>query len=276
MAARNEAALNPGGLVRLMSVITRFAPSPTGMLHIGGARTALFNYLFARRNHGRFLLRIEDTDKARSTQDAVDAILEGMSWLNLEADGEIYYQSQGAGRHAEIAQALVERGAAFRCYVTPEELQAKREEGEQARAAAKADTLDDAERAALKRKAEMLLAPFRSPYRDGASPPSADAPYTIRLRAPDEGAIVLNDKVQGEVRVKAGEIDDLILLILHQHVTKLLRKRPIASIINHTVESGDMLGDPDSDEEVGTGNRQVNQHVNHTLEEHGRHLELNQ
>ena len=212
MAARNEAALNPGGLVRLMSVITRFAPSPTGMLHIGGARTALFNYLFARRNHGRFLLRIEDTDKARSTQDAVDAILEGMSWLNLEADGEIYYQSQGAGRHAEIAQALVERGAAFRCYVTPEELQAKREEGEQARAAAKADTLDDAERAALKRKAEMLLAPFRSPYRDGASPPSADAPYTIRLRAPDEGDIVLNDKVQGEVRVKAGEIDDLILL----------------------------------------------------------------
>lgn len=195
-----------------MSVITRFAPSPTGMLHIGGARTALFNYLFARRNQGQFLLRIEDTDKARSTQEAVDAILEGMSWLGLEADGDPFYQSQRSNRHSEAAEALVQSGAAFRCYVTPEELHAKREQGEQARADAKADSLSDTERAALKHKAETLLAPFRSPYRDGATPPSSDAPYTIRLRAPDEGEIILQDKVQGEVRVRASEIDDLILL----------------------------------------------------------------
>ena len=195
-----------------MTVITRFAPSPTGMLHIGGARTALFNYLFARHNQGKFLLRIEDTDKARSTQEAVDAILDGMAWLDLVHDGEIYYQSERAPRHAEIAEALVEKGAAFRCYVTPEDLQARRDEGEQVRAAAKAEDLSEEERTALKRKAEALLAPFRSPYRDGGDPPSPDAPYTIRLRAPDEGDIVVSDKVQGDVRVRASEIDDLILL----------------------------------------------------------------
>lgn len=195
-----------------MTVITRFAPSPTGMLHIGGARTALFNYLFARHNQGKFLLRIEDTDKARSTQAAVDAILDGMAWLGLEHDGEIYFQSERAPRHAEVAEALVEKGAAFRCYVTPEDLQARRDEGEQVRAAAKAEDLSDEERTALKRKAEALLAPFRSPYRDGGDPPAADAPYTIRLRAPDTGDIAVSDKVQGDVRVRASEIDDLILL----------------------------------------------------------------
>ncbi|WP_300392016.1 glutamate--tRNA ligase [Henriciella sp.] len=195
-----------------MSVVTRFAPSPTGMLHIGGARTALFNYLYAHRNQGKFLLRIEDTDKARSTQEAVDAILDGMAWLDLEADGEIYYQSQRADRHAEVAEALVEHGAAFRCYITPEELQARREEGEQARAESKSDDLTEEARTALKQKAERLLAPFRSPYRDGSTPPAPDASYTIRLRAPDEGDIVVQDKVQGDVRVRASEIDDLILL----------------------------------------------------------------
>lgn len=195
-----------------MTVITRFAPSPTGMLHIGGARTALFNYLFARHNQGKFLLRIEDTDKARSTQEAVDAILDGMSWLDLEADAEIFYQSQRADRHTETAETLIRNGAAFRCYVTTEELQRRREEGEQARAEAKNESLSDRHRAELRQKAETLLAPFRSPFRDGGAPPSPDAPYTIRLRAPEQGDIVVHDKVQGEVRIKADEIDDLILL----------------------------------------------------------------
>lgn len=195
-----------------MTVITRFAPSPTGMLHIGGARTALFNYLFARHNQGKFLLRIEDTDKARSSQEAVDAILDGMAWLGLEADDEIYYQSQRADRHTETAEALVQSGTAFRCYVTTEELQSRREEGERARAEARNAELSDEQRAELRQKADALLAPFRSPYRDGAPPPAPDAPYAIRLRAPDEGDIVVHDKVQGEVRIKSNEIDDLILL----------------------------------------------------------------
>lgn len=195
-----------------MTTITRFAPSPTGMLHIGGARTALFNYLFARRNNGKFLLRIEDTDKARSTQEAVDAILDGMAWLGLDPDEAPVFQSRQAERHVECAEAMVEKGQAFRCYVTPEELQARREEGEQTRAAAKAEDLSNEEKQALQRKANELLAPFRSPYRDGGTPPSPDAPYTIRLRAPDEGRIKVQDKVQGEVSVAAHEIDDLILL----------------------------------------------------------------
>ncbi|MGB3624553.1 MAG: glutamate--tRNA ligase [Henriciella sp.] len=195
-----------------MTTITRFAPSPTGMLHIGGARTALFNYLYARRNQGKFLLRIEDTDKARSTQDAVDAILDGMSWLGLEADEAVTYQGARAERHAECAHAMVEAGKAFRCYVTPEELQERREKGEAARAAAKEDGLSEADKAERLADAEALLAPFRSPYRDGAPAPDGDAPYTVRLKAPDDGEIRVHDKVQGDVRVKAREIDDLILL----------------------------------------------------------------
>ena len=195
-----------------MTTITRFAPSPTGMLHIGGARTALFNYLFARRNGGKFLLRIEDTDRARSTQEAVDAILDGLAWLGLDADEPPLFQSEQSGRHAECADAMIAAGTAFRCYVTPEELQARRDEGEAARAGAKAEGLGDEERQALRQKAEALLAPFRSPYRDGAPPPAPDAPFTVRLKAPEGGHVVLADKVQGEVKVHASEIDDLILL----------------------------------------------------------------
>lgn len=195
-----------------MTTITRFAPSPTGMLHIGGARTALFNYLFARRNQGRFLLRIEDTDKARSTREAVDAILEGMAWLGLDPDEPPVFQSQQAARHVECAEQMVAAGKAFRCYTTPEELQARREEGEVARAAAKREGITEDEKQALLRKAETLLAPFRSPFREGKAPPWQDAPYTIRLRAPDEGRIAVRDRVQGEISIAAQEVDDLILL----------------------------------------------------------------
>lgn len=195
-----------------MTVVTRFAPSPTGMLHIGGARTALFNYLFARHHGGRFLLRIEDTDRARSTDEATAAILEGMAWLGLDADEPPLMQSSREARHAEVAAEMLSRGTAFKCYATPEELQARRDLGEEKRQAAKADGLSDQARDALLVEANALLAPYRSPWRDGAAAPAPDAPYTIRLRAPDEGDRVVEDGVQGTVRIQASEIDDLIML----------------------------------------------------------------
>jgi glutamyl-tRNA synthetase len=173
------------------SVVTRFAPSPTGYLHIGGARTALFNWLFARHHGGKFLLRIEDTDKVRSTKGAIDAILDGMNWLGLDWDGHEYYQSQFWARHADIARRLVERGAAYRCYMTQEELAAQRE------------------KAAAERR------PFRitSPWRDCApDAPTPDGPFVIRLKAPREGETVIEDQVQGRVTVQNAEIDDFILL----------------------------------------------------------------
>jgi len=172
-------------------VVTRFAPSPTGYLHIGGARTALFNWLFARHHGGKFLLRIEDTDKARSTKDAIDAILDGMNWLGLDWDGHEYYQSQFWARHADIARRLVDKGAAYRCWMTQEELATQRE------------------KAAAERR------PFRitSPWRDCApDTPTPDGPFVIRLKAPRDGETVIDDQVQGRVTVQNAEIDDFVLL----------------------------------------------------------------
>jgi glutamyl-tRNA synthetase len=171
------------------SVVTRFAPSPTGFLHIGGARTALFNWLFARHHGGKFLLRIEDTDKARSTTQAIDAILDGMRWLGLDWDGHEYYQSQFWARHAEVAHKLLDRGHAYRCYMTQEELAAQRE------------------------KAQAERRPFRieSPWRD-ANDEQGDKPFVIRLKSPREGETVIEDKVQGRVAVQNSELDDFILL----------------------------------------------------------------
>src|SRR5690349_20877899 len=170
------------------SVVTRFAPSPTGFLHIGGARTALFNWLFARHHGGKFLLRIEDTDKARSTKEAIDAILDGMRWLGLDWDGHEYYQSQFWARHAEVANRMLERGSAYRCWMTQEELAAQRE------------------LAAKERR------PFRinSPWRDRNG--QGEGPFVIRLKAPTEGETVIEDRVQGRVTVQNSEIDDFILL----------------------------------------------------------------
>jgi len=170
-------------------IVTRFAPSPTGFLHIGGARTALFNWLFARHHGGKFLLRIEDTDRARSTAAAIDAILDGMRWLGLDWDGHEYYQSQFWARHAEIAHKMLDRGHAYRCYMTPEELAAERE------------------------KAQAERRPFRirSPWRDRDDGP-ADKPFVIRLKAPQEGETIIDDKVQGRVEVQNAEIDDFVLL----------------------------------------------------------------
>jgi glutamyl-tRNA synthetase len=169
-------------------VVTRFAPSPTGYLHIGGARTALFNWLYARHTGGKFLLRIEDTDRVRSTKEAIDAILDGMRWLGLDWDGHEYYQSQFWSRHAEIAHRLLERGAAYRCYMTQDELAEQRE------------------------KAKAERKPFRinSPWRDVSD--EQDKPYVIRLKAPREGETVIDDQVQGRVTVQNAELDDFILL----------------------------------------------------------------
>ena len=170
-------------------VVTRFAPSPTGFLHIGGARTALFNWLFARHHGGKFLLRIEDTDKARSTTEAIDAILDGMRWLGLDWDGHEYYQSQFWSRHAEIAHKMLDRGHAYRCYMTQEELAAQRE------------------------KAQAERRPFRieSPWRDVAEA-RGDTPFVIRLKAPRDGETAIDDQVQGRVTVHNAEIDDFVLL----------------------------------------------------------------
>jgi len=170
------------------AVVTRFAPSPTGFLHIGGARTALFNWLYARRMGGRFLLRIEDTDKARSTQAAIDAILDGMRWLGLDWDGHEYYQSQFWARHAEVAHELLDRGHAYKCWMSQSELTAQRE------------------------RAQAERRPFRidSPWRDSGS--EGDGPFVVRLKAPREGETVIDDRVQGRVAVQNAELDDFILL----------------------------------------------------------------
>ena len=170
-------------------VVTRFAPSPTGYLHIGGARTALFNYLFARHHGGQFRLRIEDTDRARSTDDAITAILDGMTWLGFDWDGDVVYQFARAARHAEVAHELLANGHAYRCYATPEELTALRE----------------AQRAA---KQPMR---YDGRWRDRTDWPN-DAPYVVRLKAPREGSVTIDDLVQGPVTVANAELDDMVLL----------------------------------------------------------------
>ena len=170
-------------------VVTRFAPSPTGFLHLGGARTALFNLLFARHHGGTFRLRIEDTDRARSTQPAIDAIIDGMRWLGLDWDGEEVYQFARAERHAEVARQMVEAGHAYRCYLTQEQLDAMRAEAQAAKKPLR----------------------IRSPWRDRNDGP-ADASHVIRLRAPTEGATTIHDRVQGDVTVQNAELDDLVLL----------------------------------------------------------------
>jgi len=171
------------------TVVTRFAPSPTGFLHIGGARTALFNWLYARHHGGQFLLRIEDTDRARSTEPAIAAILEGMRWLGLNWDGPEVYQFSRAPRHAEVANALLAAGHAYRCYATSEELEAMRE----------------AQRAA------KLPMRYDGRWRDRTDWPN-DAPYVIRLKAPQTGEVTIVDRVQGPVTVQNAELDDFVLL----------------------------------------------------------------
>ena len=171
-------------------VITRFAPSPTGFLHIGGARTALFNWLFAKHHGGRFLLRIEDTDRARSTNEAVDAILDGMRWLGLDWDGAPVMQFARAARHAEVAHQLLAGGHAYKCFATADELEAMR---------------------AAQRAAKQPLR-YDGRWRDRDSAEGGDAPFVIRLRAPQSGETTIADAVQGNVTVANSELDDMVLL----------------------------------------------------------------
>ena len=192
-----------------MTVVTRFAPSPTGYLHIGGARTALFSWLYARAKGGKFLLRIEDTDKDRSTQEAVDAILDGLNWLGLGGDDEPVLQSSRAARHAQVAHELVKRGAAYLCPVTPEELQERRDKAELLQKKKAADGHLSAEDA---QQLDELTKPFRSPWRDPAKPLPPEAPTVVRLRMPDIGELVVKDHVQGEVTRKFADLDELVLL----------------------------------------------------------------
>ena len=171
-------------------VVTRFAPSPTGFLHIGGARTALFNWLYARGRGGRFLLRIEDTDRARSSEEATAAILRGLDWLGLDWDGEPVSQFARASRHAEVARAMLEAGTAYRCFAAPEEIEAFREEA----------------------RAEGRSTLFRSPWRDRPEAEHPDAPSVVRLRAPRDGETVVEDAVQGRVVTANDQLDDMVLL----------------------------------------------------------------
>ena len=169
------------------SVVTRFAPSPTGYLHIGGARTALFNWLYARHTGGTFLIRVEDTDRERSTPAAVDAIYEGLDWLGLKSDAEPVFQHARADRHREAVQQLLDRGRAYRCYMTVEELEVER----------------------IKARAEGRA--IRSEWRDRDS--TGDTrPHVIRFKGPLEGETVVDDLVKGPVRFQNKELDDLVLL----------------------------------------------------------------
>ncbi|RBI75174.1 glutamate--tRNA ligase [Roseovarius sp. TE539] len=172
-------------------VVTRFAPSPTGFLHIGGARTALFNWLYARGRGGRFLLRIEDTDRARSTPEATKAILDGLAWLGLDHDGEAVSQAARAEHHREVALQMLETGQAYKCYASSQDIQEFRE----------------------KARAEGRSTLFESPWRDAdpaRHPPGAS--YAIRLRAPREGSTLIHDEVQGSVTFRNDQLDDMVLL----------------------------------------------------------------
>lgn len=172
-------------------VVTRFAPSPTGFLHIGGARTALFNWLYARRNGGKYLLRIEDTDRARSTEPAIEAIFDGLEWLGLMGDEPATFQFARSTRHAEVAHQLLAGGFAYRCYLTSEELQARRETAQ----------------------AERRTYRIDSEWRDAdAAKWPEDAPYVVRIKAPREGETTIDDQVQGPITVANVELDDFILL----------------------------------------------------------------
>ena len=174
-----------------MSVVTRFAPSPTGFLHIGGARTALFNWLYARGRGGKMLLRIEDTDRGRSTQAAIDAILDGLKWLGIDWDGEVVYQFSRAARHREVAEGLLAAGHAYYCYATQDELTQMRE--------------------AARREGRARLYDGRWRDRDPSEAP-ADLKPTIRLKAPLTGETVIEDQVQGRVVWQNENLDDLVLL----------------------------------------------------------------
>ena len=174
----------------MSQVVTRIAPSPTGYMHIGTARTALFNWLYARGRGGKFLLRIEDTDRERSTPEATDAILRGMEWLGLDYDGEAVSQFERADRHAEVAHHLLSDGKAYKCFSTQEEIQEFRDAA----------------------RAEGRSTLFQSPWRDADPNTHPEAPYVVRIKSPETGVTVIQDQVQGDVTIKNDQLDDMVLL----------------------------------------------------------------
>jgi glutamyl-tRNA synthetase len=175
----------------LPPVVTRFAPSPTGFLHIGGTRTALFNWLYSRHHGGQFRLRIEDTDRARSSDQAIAAIIDGLSWLGLEWDGDVFYQSTQQKRHAEVAADLLATGKAYKCFATPEELKEMRET----------------------QKAAGQAVRYDGRWRDrGLEEAPEDTPFVVRVKAPRSGEMVIDDQVQGKIVVKNNQLDDMVLL----------------------------------------------------------------
>ncbi len=174
-----------------MTVVTRFPPSPTGFMHIGNARTALFNYLYARANGGKFVVRIEDTDRKRHNEDAVDAIMRALEWLELDHDGEVTSQFANQARHTQIAQELLDKGQAYKCYCSPEELQEMR--------------------AKAKEEGHKTFYDRRWRDADSSTAPEGIEPV-IRIKAPLEGATTIHDKVQGEVTVQNDQLDDFIIL----------------------------------------------------------------
>ena len=169
-------------------VVTRIAPSPTGAMHIGTARTALFNWLYARHTGGKYLLRVEDTDRERSTAEAVQVIFDGLRWLGLEADEAPVFQASRAGRHAAAVEEMLARGTAYRDYMTPDEL--------------------EAERATARAEGRVV----RSPWRDRSPNDAPDRPFVVRLKAPLDGETLIDDQVKGQVRFQNKDLDDLILL----------------------------------------------------------------
>ena len=174
----------------MSQVVTRIAPSPTGFMHIGTARTALFNWLYARGRSGKFYIRIEDTDRKRSTAEANEVIINGLNWLGLDYDGDIVSQFERAPRHVEIAEKLLKNGKAYKCFASPEEIQTFKE-------------------TALKSGTSTL---FKSPWKNADPSSHPDSPYVIRIKAPETGETIIQDEVQGKISIKNNQLDDMVLL----------------------------------------------------------------
>ncbi|VEA69099.1 Glutamate--tRNA ligase [Serratia rubidaea] len=172
-----------------MKIKTRFAPSPTGYLHVGGARTALYSWLFSRHAGGEFVLRIEDTDLERSTQDAIDAIMDGMNWLNLDWDEGPYYQTKRFDRYNAVIDQMLEQGTAYRCYCSKERLEALREK-----------QMENGEKPR-----------YDGRCRDSQCSHTADEPHVVRFRNPQEGSVIFNDQIRGPIEFSNQELDDLII-----------------------------------------------------------------
>ncbi len=180
----------------MLSIITRFAPSPTGFLHIGGARTALFNWLYAKHHGGKFLLRIEDTDKKRSTQKAINAIIDGLKWLDVNYDEEIIYQSKRTERYVEVANLLVKRGKAYYCYCPENKV---------------------AEKKAKAREEGKI-------YKHKCFNVTPNVKPVVRFKVPDSQDIVVNDKIYGQIKVNSKQIDDIVILRSDNTPTELIQE----------------------------------------------------